>query len=75
MTALSFCRLLGLGCPKITTRWISQLMEVVPVGTVDPTPSFYNQTMYLMAGLLVIALLANFFMKPVHHSHHMKATD
>ena len=30
-------------------------MEIAPEGTVDPTPSLYNTTMYAMAGLLVIA--------------------
>ncbi len=53
------------------TVTIAKLMEIAPSGTVDPTPSLYNQTMYLMAGLLVVAFMANFFMKPVHHSHHM----
>ncbi len=53
------------------TVTIAKLMEIAPVGTVDPTPSLYNQTMYLMAALLLIAFVANFFMKPVHHSHHM----
>ena len=53
------------------TVTISKLMEIAPAGTVDPTPSLYNQTMYLMAGLLIVAFMANFFMKPVHHSHHM----
>jgi MFS family permease len=54
------------------TVTISKLMEIAPAGTVDPTPSLYNQTMYLMAGLLIVAFIANFLMKPVHTSHHMK---
>ncbi|PHS68755.1 MAG: MFS transporter [Methylophaga sp.] len=54
------------------TVTISKLMEIAPAGTIDPTPSLYNQTMYLMAGLLVIAFIANLLMKPVHHSHHMQ---
>lgn len=54
------------------TVTIAKLMEIVPSGTVDPTPSLYNQTMYLMAALLLVAFMANFFMKPVHHSHHME---
>ena len=53
------------------TVTIAKLMEIVPSGTIDPTPSLYNQTMYLMAGLLIVAFIANFFMKPVHPSHHM----
>lgn len=55
------------------TVTIAKLMEIAPSATVDPTPSLYNQTMYLMAGLLIIAFIANLLMKPVHHSHHMKS--
>ncbi len=53
------------------TVTISKLMEISPEGTIDPTPSLYNQTMYLMAGLLFIALIANLLMRPVSHKHHM----
>lgn len=53
------------------TVTIAKLMEISATGTLDPTPSLYNQTMYLMACLLVIAFMANFFMRPVHPSHHM----
>ncbi|RKZ97985.1 MAG: MFS transporter [Gammaproteobacteria bacterium] len=54
------------------TVTISKLMEIAPSGTIDPTPSLYNQTMYLMASLLIVAFIANFFMRPVHTSHHME---
>jgi len=57
------------------TVTIAKLMEVVPADTLDPTPSLYNQTVYLMAALLVIAFLANAFMRPVHHSHHMQKQE
>lgn len=53
------------------TVTIAKLMEVAPPGTVDPTSSLYNQTMYLMAALLAIALVANALMRPVHPKHHM----
>ena len=53
------------------TVTIAKLMDIAPVGTIDPTSGLYDQTMYLMAFLLIIAALANFLMKPVHHSHHM----
>ena len=43
-----------------------------PPGTLDPTPGLYNQTMYLMAFLLFVALLANAFMRPVDARHHMR---
>ncbi|MCG8324852.1 MAG: OFA family MFS transporter [Thiotrichales bacterium] len=54
------------------TVTISKLMEIVPAGTVDPTPNLYNTTMYLMAALLVIALISNAMMHPVDARHHMK---
>jgi hypothetical protein len=38
---------------------------------VDPTPSLYNFTMYLMAALLAIALVANALMRPVDPRHRM----
>jgi MFS family permease len=53
------------------TVTIAKLMEIAPPGTVDPTPSLYNLTMYLMAALLAIALVANALMKPVAANHHM----
>ena len=54
------------------TVTIAKLMEIAPAGTIDPTPSLYNTTMYLMAVVLMIALVANAFMKPVSVKHHMK---
>ena len=57
------------------TVTIAKLMEVAPPGTVDPTPSLYNVTMYLMAALLAIALVANALMRPVDAKHHMKETE
>jgi MFS family permease len=53
------------------TVTISKLMEIAPPGISDPTPGLYNQTMYLMAFLLFIALIANGLMKPVDPKHHM----
>ncbi|MCB1746400.1 MAG: OFA family MFS transporter [Gammaproteobacteria bacterium] len=53
------------------TVTIAKLMEIAPPGTVNPTASLYNQTMYLMAGLLFLALIANATMRPVHPRHHM----
>lgn len=53
------------------TVTIGKLMEIAPAGTVDPTPGLYNVTMYLMAGLLAIALVANATVRPVDEKHHM----
>jgi hypothetical protein len=56
------------------TVTIAKLMEIAPPGTVNPTPSLYNLTMYLMAALLAIALVANALMRPVAAKHHMRET-
>lgn len=58
----------------ISTNTVSivQLMQIVPSGTVDPTPSLYNTTMYTMAALLVIGLLCNVLIRPVHSRHHIE---
>jgi len=53
------------------TVTIANLMDIAPVGTINPTSSLYNTTMYLMAALLAIALLSNAFMRPVDAKHHM----
>lgn len=53
------------------TVTIARLMEIVPAGTADPTPGLYNGTMYLMALLLAVGLVANALMKPVHPRHHL----
>ena len=53
------------------TVTIANLMEIAPPGTIDPTSGLYNTTMYLMAALLGIALLANATMKPVNSKYHM----
>ncbi len=54
------------------TVTIAKLMEIAPPGTIDPTSNLYNSTMYLMAVILFIALLANAFMHPVDAKHYMK---
>jgi len=52
------------------TVTLGQLMEIVPPGTADPSTTLYNTTMFLMAGLLVVALVCNLLMRPVHPRHH-----
>ena len=41
------------------TITISRLMELAPVGTVDPTPFLYDTTCYAAAGLMTVSLIAN----------------
>ena len=57
---------------KAKTVTIQNLLEILPVGTPDPTSQVYNKTMIVMACLLGIALIANFLVKPVNTRHHMK---
>ena len=57
------------------TVTIAKLMEIAPAGTVDPTTNLYNNTMYLMAVLLAIALVCNATMKPVHPRHHLSEEE
>ena len=54
------------------TVTLAKLLEIAPPGTLDPTPSVYNSTMYLMAFLLFLALVSNALMKPVHPRHHLR---
>jgi MFS family permease len=54
---------------------IAKLMEIAPTGTIDPTSSLYNTTMYLMAALLFVALLSNAAMRPVADKHHLPVSD
>ena len=53
------------------TVTIQKLMDIVPAGTVDPTPYLYDSTMYTMSGLACVAALANFAVRPVPKKLHM----
>lgn len=52
------------------TVTIPRLMELLPQGTANPSSELYNSTMYLMACLLAIALVANLFVRPVNSKHY-----
>lgn len=54
------------------TVTLSKLMELAPPGTINPSCTLYNSTMYLMAVLLVIAFTANCLMRPVAARHLLK---
>ena len=53
------------------TVTLAKLMEIAPAGTVNPASTLYNSTMILMAGLLVVALIANLLVRPVDSKHFM----
>jgi MFS family permease len=54
------------------TVTIASLMKIAPPGTIDPTPGLYDTTMYMMAGLLVLAFFANSAIRPVDDRHHLR---
>jgi hypothetical protein len=56
------------------TVTVSKLMELIPAGTIDPTPSLYNATMHAMAGSIVIAFFANLTIRPIDKKHHIENT-
>jgi hypothetical protein len=74
----AFQKRFGAGISELSTLiekktvTIGKLMELAPAGTIDPTPTLYNNTMFVMAGLLVIALAANLSVRPVAEHHYMK---
>jgi MFS family permease len=57
------------------TVTLSRLVEIAPPGTIDPTCTLYNDTMFTMAGILGVALLSNSMIKPVHPKHWMAKED
>lgn len=54
------------------TLTISKLMTIMPAGTVDPSPFLYNNTMYTMAGLVSLASMLHFMVKPVDRKYFEK---
>lgn len=51
------------------TVTIGGLLPLCPAGTPDPTGSLYDTTMYIMASLLAVALIANLLVRPVSERH------
>ncbi len=45
---------------------ISRLMDLVPPGTIDPSPYVYDSTMFTMAGLMAVSTVAHRLVRPVH---------
>ena len=52
------------------TVTLPRLMEIAPSGTIDPSATLYNSTMYVMSALLAVALVANALVRPVDPRHH-----
>ena len=54
------------------TVTISNLMPHMPEGTINPSTTLYNSTMFAMAALLAVAFVSNLLIGPVNKKHHMK---
>jgi hypothetical protein len=57
---------------KAKTVTISKLMELVPEGTIDPTPFLYDTTMQTIAGLAVLATFTHYCVKKVPEKYFEK---
>lgn len=74
----AFTRAFGAGPEQLpalveaNTVTIAKLMALLPAGTPDPSSTLYNGTMYVMAGLLVLALVANALVRPVDPKHALR---
>jgi len=44
-------------------------MEIAPPGMLDPSPFIYNTTLYTMAGLVSVAAMLHFMVKPVNKKY------
>eukprot|EP00283_Hemiselmis_rufescens_P008528 CAMPEP_0173433144 /NCGR_PEP_ID=MMETSP1357-20121228/10699_1 /TAXON_ID=77926 /ORGANISM="Hemiselmis rufescens, Strain PCC563" /LENGTH=286 /DNA_ID=CAMNT_0014397825 /DNA_START=207 /DNA_END=1067 /DNA_ORIENTATION=- len=51
------------------TVTIGRLMEIVPEGTIDPSPLLYDSTLYTCSAMLGVAFIANWAMSPVEKFH------
>lgn len=48
---------------------ISKLMDIMPPGTVDPTPYLYNNGLYAITGLMAMSCVAHSMIRPVKAHH------
>ena len=54
------------------TLTISKLMTIMPPGTLDPSPFIYNNTMYVMAGLVSCGAAMHLMVRPVNPKYFEK---
>ena len=47
------------------TLTISKLLALAPPGTLDPTPHLYDSTMYTLAGMMGVAVVAHGLVRPI----------
>lgn len=74
----AFVRAFGTGkaalAELVETRTVTipALLDIAPPGVLDPSATLYNTTMYAMAALLAVGLLANLLVRPVHARHYVR---
>ena len=54
------------------TLTITKLMNIMPQGTIDPSPFLYNNTMYTMAALVGVGAALHFMVRPVNKKYFEK---
>ena len=59
------------GLVDTKTVTIARLLEVCPAGTLDPTPSLYDNSMYAICGCLSLAAIGNAMIRPVDPKYFM----
>jgi hypothetical protein len=47
------------------TLTINKLLVLAPPGTIDPTPHLYDTTMYTLAGLMTVSVVAHYLVRPL----------
>lgn len=62
-------------CAGVAGPMLVNYIREYQIGTGMPKDEAYNLTMYIMAGLLLIGAVCNFFIQPVHAGHHCLETE
>lgn len=57
------------------TVTIERLLELAPMGTVDPTPFLYDSSCYAAAGLMGVAALRNLAIRPLNLGKELNLSD
>ncbi len=57
------------------TVTINRLLELLPAGTVDPTPCLYDSALMVLSAGSLVALGTNMLLRPVHPKLHMRESS
>ena len=59
---------------RTKTLTISKLMEILPHGTIDPTPFLYDSSFYTLSSFMVVAAISNYTIKKVNPKYFEQIT-